>query len=534
MGAARGDRLSTGRYRRRVLGWGAAALLVTLFVGSAVTLARVEDDLRLQVGSALDASGFGAVTVSFSGQDGTLVCDEPLDDPDAALDIGTAVNGVRTLELDASCVAAPEEVAAEPDETAPPPTATTSIPATTPDTTTPDTTSTTTPPDPATVLDILVDDPQFSALENALESVDLGELLGGPGPITMFAPTDEAFATLGPNFNATLASNPDALSMVLLHHITAMDLPSDQLADGPLMMVDGTEVEVDTSSGVRVNSGDVTATVIDPDLIAVNGVVHVIDEVLLPEGLDGGVVAEVFTFVGRYEDGRVVLSGRVASDNQRFVLVTAARRSLASPNVVDQLVVDAETPISDAEVDALAEFVSAIPRDLVVGEVVVSQDGIFVSGVVVDVDARQEIELAAERLGASTGLTERPMATDIGIAALEERLNDEVAAEPVRFEQASADLVAESAVLDRLAALAKSLDGLVITVEGHTDSDGADDVNLALSEARAAAVVAALAERGVPPADLVAVGLGSLEPVLVDDVEDKTASRRVEFSVESE
>lgn len=70
-----------------------------------------------------------------------------------------------------------------------------------------------------------------------------------------------------------------------------------------------------------------------------------------------------------------------------------------------------------------------------------------------------------------------------------------------------------------------------IAIEGHTDSDGVPIENLALSQRRAFTVLDALVERGVDPATLTAEGFGSEQPVLIDGVEDKTASRRVEFRV---
>ena len=126
-------------------------------------------------------------------------------------------------------------------------------------------------------------------------------------------------------------------------------------------------------------------------------------------------------------------------------------------------------------------------------------------------------------------------ATEASAAELEDRLNALVTSEPITFESASAALTADTpAVLDRVAALAKSLAGVVVVVEGHTDSDGGPANNLALGTARAQAVVSALAIRGVPVAGLEPVGVGSAEPVLVDGEEDRAASRRVEFVVVSE
>ena len=72
---------------------------------------------------------------------------------------------------------------------------------------------------------------------------------------------------------------------------------------------------------------------------------------------------------------------------------------------------------------------------------------------------------------------------------------------------------------------------MAITVAGHTDSDGDADENLVLSQLRAAAVRQALVDRGVEAEAVTAEGFGSTRPVLVDGVEDKAASRRVEFQV---
>lgn len=523
MGEVSDSRLSDRRYRRRILGWGAAALVVTFVAGSAVTLARVEDDLEVRTAAALAEAGVDGATATFSGQDATVDCAVPLDEPQAVVDLVEAQGGVRDADLGAGCTG---------DSDRPVVVTTTVAEVTTLATTTTTSTTTTTLPDPATLVEIIVDDPQFSVLENAAESIGLGDLLAAEQPVTVFAPTDDAFAALGPNFTASLASDPEALTEVLLHHVTAGAVAADDLVDGPLPMLDGTSVEVDTSVGIQLTSRERTATVLDADLDAVDGVVHVVDEVLLPAGLDPGPVAEAFTVVARYEDGRMVLSGEVTSAEQGDALVAAANGQLAPENVDDRLVVDPEAPVVDDDVVALATLVGTLPVNLVVGEVVLADDGLFLSGVHVDDAARDALESAAAEVGAVTGLTERPSATAAGAVELEARLNAIVLAEPIRFEPAAADLTPGAAgVLDRVAAAAKSLGGVVVVVEGHTDSDGSIADNLELSQERAVAVVAALVARGVPAVDLEAVGRGSSEPVVVDGVEDKVASRRVEFVV---
>lgn len=116
---------------------------------------------------------------------------------------------------------------------------------------------------------------------------------------------------------------------------------------------------------------------------------------------------------------------------------------------------------------------------------------------------------------------------------IEAALNAVVVETPIQFEPGSSVLTAGSeTVIDDLAAELEGVVDVTVVVEGHTDSDGPTAVNDRLSQERAEAVVAALVEREVDADLLVAEGLGSAEPVLVEGVEDKEASRRVEFRVE--
>ena len=96
-------------------------------------------------------------------------------------------------------------------------------------------------------------------------------------------------------------------------------------------------------------------------------------------------------------------------------------------------------------------------------------------------------------------------------------------------------MLTESAdsIITAIARRLVQFDGVSITVEGHTDSDGTPSVNLTLSQERATAVVSALIANGVDATTITAEGFGSERPILVDGVEDKEASRRVEFRVEA-
>ncbi len=124
----------------------------------------------------------------------------------------------------------------------------------------------------------------FETLIAAAVAADLAGALKGDGPLTVFAPTDEAFAALPEGTVSTLLEpeNKDQLASILkLHVIAGAKVTSDQLA-GTITeaeTLNGT-VSIDGTDGVTVNG----ANVISADVMASNGVIHVIDKVLLPEG----------------------------------------------------------------------------------------------------------------------------------------------------------------------------------------------------------------------------------------------------------
>ncbi len=121
---------------------------------------------------------------------------------------------------------------------------------------------------------------QFSTLMTAVEAAGLVETLSGPGSFTLFAPTDEAFSKLPAGTLESLLKNPEALRSVLLYHVVpgkvmAADVVKLTTAKTAL----GQTVPVDASKGVRIGGANVVAT----DVQASNGVIHVIDSVLLPQ-----------------------------------------------------------------------------------------------------------------------------------------------------------------------------------------------------------------------------------------------------------
>jgi uncharacterized surface protein with fasciclin (FAS1) repeats len=121
----------------------------------------------------------------------------------------------------------------------------------------------------------------FTTLVAAVEAAGLVETLSGEGPFTVFAPTDEAFAALpeGTVESLLLPENRDQLVSILTYHVIPGAVMSTDLSDGmTAATVQGSEITIDLDSGVMVNE----ANVVTADIAASNGVIHVIDAVILP------------------------------------------------------------------------------------------------------------------------------------------------------------------------------------------------------------------------------------------------------------
>ena len=143
----------------------------------------------------------------------------------------------------------------------------------------PSTSTTTTPAATADIVDTAVSAGSFKTLAAALEAAGLIETLKGPGPFTVFAPTDEAFAELPPGTVDALLADKAKLTAVLTYHVVAGNVPSTAVAGmTSATSLNGAALKIDTSAGVKIND----ATVITADVAASNGVIHVIDTVLLP------------------------------------------------------------------------------------------------------------------------------------------------------------------------------------------------------------------------------------------------------------
>jgi len=143
------------------------------------------------------------------------------------------------------------------------------------------------PESPATVVDVAASNDDFSTLVTAVDSAGLAETLSGDGPFTVFAPVNDAFAALPPGTldSLLLPENQDQLTAVLTYHVVPQEAMADDLTDGmTVTTVQGQPLTVGvTDAGVTLTdaTGN-TVSVVQVDIEAGNGVVHVIDGVLIP------------------------------------------------------------------------------------------------------------------------------------------------------------------------------------------------------------------------------------------------------------
>jgi uncharacterized surface protein with fasciclin (FAS1) repeats len=128
------------------------------------------------------------------------------------------------------------------------------------------------------IVDIAVSNEGFSTLVAAVQAANLVETLKSPGPFTVFAPTDTAFAKLPPGTITTLLQNIPQLTRILCYHVVSGKLTKADLEKfQSINSVEGSPISLDFSENFEVKN----ATVVAADIVADNGIIHVIDNVIL-------------------------------------------------------------------------------------------------------------------------------------------------------------------------------------------------------------------------------------------------------------
>jgi uncharacterized surface protein with fasciclin (FAS1) repeats len=131
----------------------------------------------------------------------------------------------------------------------------------------------------ADIVDTAVSAGQFNTLVKAVQAAGLVDTLKGKGPFTVFAPTDEAFAKLPAGTIEALLQDKEKLAKILTYHVVPGEVTAAQVKPGNVKTVQGQSLTVRTEGGaVMVDN----ARVIKADVMASNGVIHVIDNVVLP------------------------------------------------------------------------------------------------------------------------------------------------------------------------------------------------------------------------------------------------------------
>ena len=247
-----------------------------------------------------------------------------------------------------------------------------------------------------------------------------------------------------------------------------------------------------------------------------------------------GAAAAPNLFTATLQDGMFILDGTVASDLERLALIDRARNALSASNTVNNLAVDPQTLAVPAnEFNGLLDLMALMPTNLVSGALGWNGSDIGLTGSFAAYANRATIVAAAVVRGVAALLGPRPAATAEQAAALETALNALVTAQPILFDRGNIIISLSSlGTVQQVAGIAKRYSGVVIDVQGHTDSEGDPGRNLTLSEQRANAVREALVAMGVPAADLTFTGLGTTQLIRDSNGNElPDESRRVVFGV---
>ncbi|MEM9267076.1 MAG: fasciclin domain-containing protein [Cyanobacteria bacterium P01_F01_bin.13] len=130
----------------------------------------------------------------------------------------------------------------------------------------------------STIVDIAVSTPGFETLVAAVQAAGLVETLQGEGPFTVFAPTDDAFAKLPPNTVNNLVQNPPQLGRILCYHVVSGLWPQAKLQEcSQVTSVEGSPIPIRSHEPLEIKNASVLAV----DIEASNGIIHVIDTVIL-------------------------------------------------------------------------------------------------------------------------------------------------------------------------------------------------------------------------------------------------------------
>jgi uncharacterized surface protein with fasciclin (FAS1) repeats len=403
--------------------------------------------------------------------------------------------------------------------------------------------TTTAAPSLGLLADVAAEHGRLSTLINLADQAGLTGALVGDGPRTIFAPTDEAFSELPAAVLDGLAADPDTLQSLLLAHIADGRLLSTDLqSESAVTMLSGDIAEIEISPGVAIGG----ASVIDPDLEADNGVIHVVDRVIVPDGFDlpglsaGLSIIDLATSAGEFATLLTALDAAgltsVLEGDDVYTLFGPTDEAFAAlpDGTVDALLerpddLDAVVTYHVVEGEFLAEDLTAgTELTTVQGETLV----VGGSGTAVEI-GRATVIAADVRAGNGViHVTDAVLLPRSVFPSGEPTINYVLALQPITFATASATITPEGEEVLDLAVAYLLENPVPVEIQGHTDSDGEEDANQALSEARAQSVLDYLVANGVDADLLIAVGFGETQPIADNATDEgKAQNRRIEFRV---
>ena len=449
--------------------------------------------------------------ISFSGQDGTVFCSTPVEFPAQLVTDLASVRGVHSIVADRTCrvLRAPT---VDGSSTAAPGTTTTLIWSTTTlGSSSSETTTTEALPvnDDELLVSVLESDPVLTTMSRLLTSVGFENRLSGIS--VLLAPVDGAFDQLGADLLAEIESeSASTIALVNSHMLDSVESSRVELIDG-------------------VTTIDGYAQVID--VLEVGGrQIWLIDTVLQADGTGVPPLLQV-----RLSSGVVEALGASLNDDVLRLMSDLAEKSGRSfePRIGPTVDVDTFDLFTEViSVGAVQRILTAMLDTLDTGELTVSEAGISINGIYLDETRAAAMEAVARSVGAEVLLAPQLPITEGEVDVLNDEIAELLAGSPVSFVSGRAEFVwGSDSVLERVAQLLIGVPGIDVVVRGHTDSDGVLASNLQLSADRAAAVASELIGQGVERSIVSSEGVGSAEPIIVEGVEDKVLSRRVEIVV---